>query len=295
MLTNEAGKPFLNRVTSGTYPPGSTVKPLVAAMALDNDIVPEDYVFTERIDWAKRQWLPSRSDWNAPPITRVSNYEGPVNFENAIVNSDNIFFADLSLRAGWDNLDPILTSLGFGESFPFETSVARSTIRAGGSLSNTQLLASSGFGQGEMTISPLQMAYTFSLFANDGDIMRPRLVSGFKKMDGVSSYETVSAIEPSLLSENLISDRSLEYITPMLRKVVTTGSGYNSRLADIETLGKTGTAEIGGNKEREIAWSIMFVRGMEYERLVCVVLEVPTDPETAGSYRHTCVSEMLAP
>ncbi len=294
MLSPEANQPFHNRITIATYPPGSTIKPFTAAMALQDGILNQNFEFTERIDWKTRQWLPTYPEWNAPPITRVSNYEGPVNMENAIVYSDNIYFGYTALKAGWEHFDPYLEKLGFGKPFPFDTPVKTSQIRNQGSMSNLQLLASTGFGQGEMLISPLQMASIFSAFANDGNIMRPRLVKEFKQMDGMT-YKTIGTNDTAVLYEGVLDKSTLDILSPMLRKVITRGSGNSGQLKDIETLGKTGTAEIGGNKEREIAWSISFVRNTDYDRLVCVVLEVPTTPKSAGAYRHTCVKEMLAP
>ena len=127
--------------------------------------------------------------------------------------------------------------------------------------------------------------------------MKPRLVKKYMQMSQTSqmTYSVIETHEPETLYSNLLTDESLEIINPMLNKVITTGSGKEGRLLDIQTLGKTGTAEIGGNKEREIAWSISFVKGTDYERLVCVMLEVPTDPVSAGQYRHTCIKEMLSP
>jgi len=297
MLAPEANRPLYNRITSGRYPPGSTVKPFVAVLSLQENIRNQHFEFTERIDWVKRQWTPTYPDWNAPPITRAQNYSGPVNMENAIVYSDNIYFGYLAMEAGWERLESFFHSLGFDKSFPFDIAVSSAQVRSGGSSSNLQLLAASGYGQGEMLISPLQMAYTFSAFANGGDIMKPRLVKKYMQMSQTSqmTYSVIETHEPEALYANLLTDESLEIINPMLNKVITTGSGKEGRLLDIQTLGKTGTAEIGGNKEREIAWSISFVKGTDYERLVCVMLEVPTDPVSAGQYRHTCIKEMLSP
>lgn len=294
MLAPEANRPFYNRITTGTYPPGSTVKPFIAAMALEEDVHNQHFEFTGKIDWEKRQWLPTDPDWNAPPITRAQNYSGAVNMENSITYSDNIYFGYTAMKAGWDKVVSFYEKLGFGKDFPFDTKVTTSQVLQSHGSTNLQLLAATGYGQGEMLISPLQMAYTFSAFANDGDIMKPRLVKEFKQMDGMA-YATIDTNEPSVLYKDVLADETLEILNPMLRRVITTGSGQLGRLQDIETLGKTGTAEIGGNKEKEIAWSISFVQNTDYDRLVCVVLEVPTDPVTAGQYRHTCIKEMLSP
>lgn len=293
-MSNEeaAAIPAFNSITQGLFPPGSTVKPFIAAMSLQEGIFNANYEFTETIDLRKRQWTPTKfGDWNYPPITRVSNYSGPMNMENAIVKSDNIYFANVALTAGWDKLIAFYESIGFNQPIPFDLPVKQSSIFSDGSRMNLRLLATSGYGQGEMTTTPLHMAYAFSAFANDGDIMTPRLVKSLKRMEGMT-YNTIETIEPSIWLSDTVSQNALDTLTPMLRKVITDGSGKKSSLPDIQVLGKTGTAEKDDNKQREISWAIAYVRGTDYTRLVCVMLDVPAGE---GDFRHDCVREMLSP
>lgn len=288
----EKNAPLFPRYTMGGYPPGSTVKPLVAAMALENDVVDTSFVFTQEIDWRKQQWTPSGfGEWYYPPITRVSNYDKPMNMENAIIRSDNIYFAYIALTAKWDLLKSFYDSCGLGQSIPFDMAVIKPNIVADGEETNLHQLASSGFGQGKMTVSPLQMAYTFSVFANEGDIMRPRLVKSLRRMDEMQ-YDVVREVPTSVWLENVLDKSTIDTINPMLRKVISEGSGREGRLDDIVTLGKTGTAELDDSKQREIAWSISFVESEDYSRLVCVMLEVASKE---GEHRHRCVREMLLP
>lgn len=288
-VDEDANSPLYNRAVQGSYIPGSTVKPLIAAMALDNDIVDEDYEFTGEI--YKNQWIPS-GFWPYPPITRVSSYSGPVNMSNAITKSDNIYFADVALKAGWEVMEPFLQKIGYSERIPFDLRVSEPSYMTSGNYENKQLLAATGYGQGEMLTSPLQNACIFSCLANDGDIMVPRLVKATRRMEG-DEYVVVEEMPVTVWKEDVISQDALETIVPMLHRVVEEGTGRKADIDGLTIYGKTGTAEIGSDKTREIGWFIAFVDNEEYSRLVCVTLELPANYE--GTIRYELVRELLMP
>lgn len=285
----DSNSPLYNRAVQGSYIPGSTVKPLIAAMALDDGVVDENYEFTGEI--IKKQWTP-KGYWPYPPITRVSNYSGPVNMSNAITKSDNIYFADVALKAGWEKLEPFLKMIGFDERIPFDLRVSKPGYLNSGNYENMQLLAATGYGQGELIISPLQMACIFSSLANNGDVMTPRLVRATRRMEG-TDYAVVDEYSESIWKENIISDHALSTIVPMLRRVVEEGSGRKIHINGLTICGKTGTAEIGSDKTREIAWMIAFVENADYNRLVCVTLELPANYK--GTIRYDLARELLMP
>ena len=81
--------PLINRCIQSLYPPGSIFKPFTAAMALETGAIDPQTVAAEA---QNEEWIPS-PEWNAPPIKRVPHPPGDVNLHNAIVWSDNIFFA----------------------------------------------------------------------------------------------------------------------------------------------------------------------------------------------------------
>ena len=285
----DSNSPLYNRAVQGSYIPGSTVKPLIAAMALDDGVVDENYEFTGEI--IKKQWTP-KGYWPYPPITRVSNYSGPVNMSNAITKSDNIYFADVALKAGWEKLEPFLKMIGFDERIPFDLRVSKPGYLNSDNYENMQLLAATGYGQGELIISPLQMACIFSSLANNGDVMTPRLVRATRRMEG-TDYAVVDEYSESVWKENIISDHALSTIVPMLRRVVEEGSGRKIHINGLTICGKTGTAEIGSDKTREIAWMIAFVENADYNRLVCVTLELPANYK--GTIRYDLARELLIP
>ena len=288
-VAEESNSPLYNRAVQGSYIPGSTIKPFIAAMCLDYDILNEHYEFTGNI--VKKQWIPS-GYWPYPAITRVSNYSGPVNMSNAITNSDNIYFANAALKTGWDILEPFLQSIGYDERIDFDLRVSKPSYLSSGNYDNKHLLASTGYGQGELLISPLHMACIFSAFANDGDIMQPRLVKATRRMVG-TEYEVVEEFPAKVWREDVISSYARNKIEPMLERVVEEGSGHRAEIDGLTIAGKTGTAEIGNDKTREIAWFIAYVKDADYDRLVAVTLELPANYK--GTIRYDIVRELLMP
>ena len=93
--------------------------------------------------------------------------------------------------------------------------------------------------------------------------------------------------------EDIFSSYARDKIEPMLQRVVTEGSGRNAAIDGLTICGKTGTAEIGSLKEREIAWFIAYLDDADYNRLVCVALETPANWEE--TLRYDAVRELLMP
>lgn len=288
-VSTESNSPLYNRAVQGSYIPGSTIKPLMAAMSLDEDVIDENYEFKGKI--TDKQWIPS-GYWPYPPITRVSNYSGAVNMSNAITESDNIYFANLALQSGWDKVEPFLKKLGFDERIPFDLRVSSPSYMNKTNYENKQLLAATGYGQGELLSSPLQLTSLFSCLANNGDIMTPRLVKATRIMQD-SQYAVVEEKAATVWKDNVISQNAVDTIVPMLHRVVQEGTGKKANIEGLTISGKTGTAEIGTDKTREIAWFLAFVQGAEYDRLVCVTLELPSTYE--GTLRYDLIRELLMP
>lgn len=106
-------------------------------------------------------------------------------------------------------------------------------------------------------------------------------MEGIYEENGVK-YEVVEKHENRLWKENVISDAAIETITPMLKDVVDrtiNGTGRELKVTSCVVAAKTGTAEIGANKSREISWFVGYRTGVSEEdaRLVLVMLEIPAD------------------
>ena len=283
-LLNNKAKPLINRVTQGLYPPGSTMKAFTAACALDNGILDESYAFNES-EIKKDYWTPTEyGAWIWTPIKRTHiNYpiSGPLNMRKALIHSDNIYFANAALKTGWELFEKYMTNIGFTESIPFDIGVATPQLKNEDTVMDYKLIADSGYGQAEILVTPLQLASMFSAFANGGSIAEPYVVEGLYKEEGIR-YKRVKAHPEADWRQGVISAHAIEVITPYLEDVTDpkiNGTGRNLKAKGCTVAAKTGTAEIGSSKSREIAWFVGFRTGVSDEdaRLVLVMLEVPAE------------------
>ena len=215
---------------------------------------------------------------------------------SAIVHSDNIYFANAALLMGWDNYTSYMKSIGFGDTMPFDLNVAQSQLYNDDTELTLMLLADSGYGQGEILTTPLQMATMFCAFANGGNIMQPYIVDGLYETEGIK-YNDVSRVSPKVWKSGVIEQHSLDVIVPYLKDVVDhnlNGTGRSLKVTSVTVAAKTGTAEIGNDKSRQISWFAGFRCDTEDKdaRLVLVMLEVPTTDEYA-SLKFDIAREML--
>ncbi len=297
-LSTQKNAPLFNRLTRGLYPPGSIFKPYTAAVALESGSMTTDSTFPmdkERIEEDK--WLPSDNGefgpWGYASITRVHlNHRNspPLNMHSGMIDSDNIYFAYAALKTGTDSFVSFMENAGYTESVPFDTSVLPAQMKNEKSQWSPMLLAESSYGQGEVLITPLQAACMFSAFANNGSIQTPYVVKGLYRTDG-PDYTPVTQHENSVWKENIIQQSTVNTLTPMLEDVIQTGTGYWLRLDNIA--GKTGTAEVGNDKTKEINWFAGYRVNTGEDRLVLVMLEVPANSAAFSQTKFDIARELL--
>ena len=272
----DGGRPLYNRCTSGLYAPGSTIKPFTASLALEMGKITPTFVFPQKI--VNNQWTPifNGVEWGPPPIYRYKAYSGDVNLRNALIHSDNIYFAYAALMCGEDAFNSYASRLGLGEAIEFDLGTATSQLHSDpeAGFPSARILADAGYGQGEMLITPIQMASTFAALGNDGNIPRPRVVQSYGQAgEGIADYTMTETFEPSVWKSGVVSAENLSLLVPILRAVVTEGTG---RSVDVEGMGvaaKTGTAQLGMQREKLINWIIAFATEGDNHRLVCTTLE----------------------
>ena len=286
-LTNEeSNNPLYNRATIGLYPPGSTFKPFTAAIAMDTNTLSFEFAFKEHI--SDNKWTPSYTGWVYPPVTRVMETPGLMNMRNSLIYSDNIYFAYAALKVGTETFYSELERIGFSEVITTDITLGRPKITNSGEFAKLNLLADTGYGQGELLISPLQMASMFEVFANDGDIMKPYIVDKiFSEVN--NDYQQVYEVMPIVWKDDVISEYAHAKLETVLRDVVDFGTAEAVSISGKNVYGKTGTAEIGNDKSREIAWFIGYVKYPE-PLLVCVTLEVPAGE---GAVRYKIAKPLL--
>lgn len=300
-LTEQANAPMFNRISQGRYPPGSIFKPFTAAAALESGAMTADSVFPEgRSETIEEdKWTPSDSGefgpWAYASVTRVHlnhRHSPPLNMHSGIIDSDNIYFAYAALKTGVSFFPTFMDSLGFNEAIPFDLSVNSAQMKNEDKQWDEGLLAESSYGQGQVLVTPLQAAVEFSAFANGGSIMEPRMIEGIYYTDG-TEYVRTGGRSQAVWKANVIHPASISTIEPMLEDVIVTGTGHYIDLDNIA--GKTGTAEIGNDKNREISWFVGYrLKAPDgEERLALVMLEVPANDDNYSHMKFDIAHELL--
>ena len=223
--------PFLARY-SARYAPASTFKIITAAIGLDSGVTNLEETRTiTGLEWQKDE------SWGNYVVTRVSEQPTEVNLEDALVYSDNIFFAQEALEMGAETFMDGLTQFPFGESFDLPINMEPAQITNSGIFDSEALLADTAFGQGQLLMSPLHQIVFYSPFANDGQLIFPKL-----ELDA----ETPEPMEP-------VTQETAETIKELLIQVVESPNGTAHVLNNAPlTLGaKTGTAEFQGNESED--------------------------------------------
>ncbi|OMP66704.1 penicillin-binding transpeptidase domain-containing protein [Domibacillus epiphyticus] len=216
-------QPLLNRFAAA-YSPGSTIKPITAAVAMKTGKL--DPAAGKEIEGTK--WKKDAS-WGNYSVTRVTPSRDPVTLESAFVASDNIYFAMSALDTGAEQMKKGLESFGFGEKFPFTYPLRAPQLSNSGQLESDILLADTGYGQGEVLTSMTHLASAYGAFLNEGNMMKPILLLNEK---------------PSVWKKELVTEEQAAIIQKGLRGVVEKGTAKAANVEGMKISGKTGTAEI---------------------------------------------------
>ena len=241
-LKNNENKILFNRCLS-TYVPGSTIKPIIGAIGLDTN------TFTASEDFGKSnlKWQKD-SSWGDFYITTLEKYNETSNLQNALVYSDNIYFAKAALKIGKENLKLWFDKLGFNEEIEFIEKIPNSTY---GKLDSEKTTANTGYGQGELMVNPIFMASLYSSFANNGTMCKPYLI-----------YEEKEENKTKIFKQNIISEKTANEIKGDLLEVVKRGTAKECYIEGKNLYGKTGTAEIkasqNDNNGTENGWFDVF-------------------------------------
>ncbi len=192
---------------------------------------------------------------------------------------------------GKDTYLGYLSRIGFEEAVPFDLPVGKANLVD--STVDDKWLADMGYGQAELLVSPLQIAAMYTAFANNtGDMMQPILVEKLCQTQGLE-YETVKQQEPAVWVKDAVSQSSMDILKPMLEAVISTrGTGYRAQIEGVKIAGKTGTAEIGDDKSREISWFAGYWADGSYDRLVLVMVDVAADEDPV---KFDIAKRLLAP
>jgi peptidoglycan glycosyltransferase len=259
-LAADPTKPLYNRAIAGNLnPPGSTFKVVVAAAALASG------------DWTLESTLPNPARYMLPGTNNeVSNAwggtcgEGPTaTIAEALRRSCNIPMAELAVEIGDKAIRETAEKFGFNTAFelPLESTASSYPTDL-----NAPQTALTGFGQGQVTATPLQMAMVAAGVANDGAVMKPRMVDAVIGDDfAVHKQFTDEAFD------QVLSAADAKALSAVLVQGVDSGAATGARIDGVDVAGKTGTAE-NGSKPYTL-WFTGFAPAENPKVAVAVVVE----------------------
>ena len=267
-IKNNQGNPMLARYLQ-SYCPGSTFKPVTGAIGLTTgSLSAEDTFQYNGLSWKK-------DGWGEYDITTLTAYSGPKNLKNALIHSDNIYFAQAALQIGKKNFTEGLNKIKFNENIDIGLTTSKSQYANSGDISNEKVLADSGYGQGEILVNPIHMASIYSAFANDGNMVKPYLEA-----------KNINTVE--YLVENAFSKEAANTIKDDLIQVVENpeGTANDMKVSGRTIAGKTGTAELKASKDAQadvLGWFDCFTTDENNNQLL-VVSMVENGRDLGGSH-----------
>lgn len=257
-LNSDEAQPLYNRYLAA-WTPGSSFKPVVAALGLtEGTLDPDEDVKNDGLKWQKD------SSWGDYYVTTLVDY--PVkNLENALVHSDNIYFAKAACAMDTDGFTKGLASLGFGEELPFEFTATASSFGSDGKIASETELADSGYGQGKVLVNPIHLSVIYSALVNGGDMVKPCL------LDSESA---------SCWKEGVFTKEAADTVLADLYQVVenSAGTAHSAQRDAFRMAGKTGTAELKTSREdtegQELGWFVgICAENTEKPLLITMMIE----------------------
>lgn len=274
--------PFWNRAVAGAYPSGSTIKPLMAAAALEEKIVgPHDVINCEGRIRIENPWFPDQPfyfhDWTV---------HGPTDMRKAIAQSCNVYF--YTVGGGYGPVDGLgvkkikkyLNLFGWGVKTGIDLPGEReglipdpdwkkehfdkddNRIWMPGDTYNLSI------GQGYLSVTPVQVVSSFVALANGGKVLKPRVVKAI--MD--ENKSVVREQELEIIRENFIDPSYIQVVKEGMRRAVTYGSAQILNSLPVKTGAKTGTAQIS-KKDFYHNWVTVFAPYEDPEIVLTVMLE----------------------
>lgn len=272
-LSNNPDRPLFNRAVSGNFPSGSTLKPTIAAMALQEKIITENTTVNSSGGIRVGAWF--FPDWKA-------GGHGVTNVKKAIAESVNTFFYyigggyDKFIGLGIDKIVEYLNYFGLGQQSGLDLpQEAKGFIptpdwkkeNRGESwyIGNTYHVS---IGQGDILTTPLQVANFTAFFANWGKLYRPHLVSKILDKDD----KVIREIPAEVIRDGFISQDNIRIVREGMRQTIEAGSARRLNALPVQVAGKTGTAQ-WNSKKAPHAWFTSFAPYENPEIVLTVLVE----------------------
>ncbi|MCL2353929.1 MAG: penicillin-binding transpeptidase domain-containing protein, partial [Defluviitaleaceae bacterium] len=258
-LIEDPSSPLLNRATQGLYPPGSTFKLITTLAALEYN--PELAYFTYTCTGVHHFGDETIQCFNATA-------HGYIGLERAMAVSCNGFFAELATIINSTYITQAAErSALFNQPIPFylPSSTSRFPMEAD---ADAEELIQTAIGQGRIAATPLSMALLAATIANNGVMMQPYIVS-----HAISGHNgnTLSTTTPRTISRNAIPTHHADTLANTMVAAVNNGTASPASLPNIQTAGKTGTAEVEAGPSH--SWFIGFAPADNPTIAVAIIIE----------------------
>jgi len=270
---SDPNNPLFNRAIGGTYPSGSTIKPAIAASALQEGIINQNTTFLSTGGIQVGDWF--FPDW-------LAGGHGRTNVRKSLADSVNTFYYYIGggykdfQGLGVDMITSYLRRFGFAERLGIDIPGEQSGFLPSKIwkeeaknerwyIGDTYNLA---IGQGDILVTPLQIAMMTATMANGGTLYMPRVVQSI--VDPTSGV--AQRLEPTILREHIIDPAYVEIVRMGMRDCVTAGSCARLSLLPFSAAGKTGTAQWSSSKTPH-AWFTSFAPYENPEIVVTILVE----------------------
>ncbi len=285
-LIRHAEKPLYNRATMNLMPPGSTWKPFMALFALSEGLLGEDGHETTI-------YCPGYHPVGRGRFFRCLDAHGSVNVLDAIRYSCNTFFFEIARRMTMTSFHKFANQFGFGSKSPFDLREQTSGLIPDSAYFSSSpaylrrnLRMNLGIGQGDMGVTPLQLARYASALANGGTLHPPHLVSHFVNPETSESFPLANLPDPIELQVDTLH---MNLVRQGMRLVMENGTGVMSQIPGIPSGGKTGTSQAPGDLTDHSVF-IMFAPFDDPEIALAVQCENTGD----GSHCAAPIASLLA-
>jgi len=270
---NDENHPLFNRSISGEIPSGSTIKPVIAAAALQEGVINENTSFLSNGGLNLGQWY--FPDWKA-------GGHGMTNVRKALAESVNTFFYYIGggykdfVGLGLDRLVKYMHLFGLGEKtgidLPGESTGFVPTKEWKEEIKNEAWYIGDTYhisiGQGDILTTPLQVANFTAAVANGGVLYKPSVVSAL--LDEHNNL--IRDIQPTVIRQDFIDAYNLQIVREGMRQTVTSGSARSLSVLPVTSAGKTGTAQWSSKKANH-AWFTGFAPYENPEIVITVLVE----------------------
>jgi len=283
----DTGNRLTNRAVQTNYQPGSTFKVVTAAAALDTGKVTPDSI----VDGSSPKTI------SGVPLANSGGVSyGPITLTTALTNSVNTVFASLGEQVGSQTMVEYMERFGFYRDpqldYPEDSMLASGIRNADGRLVTSgfdvgRVAIGQGGAEGQVQVTPLQMAQVAGAVANGGKLIRPRLTDRIVGQDGRVEDE----IDPATQSQVMKPETAAE-LTAMMTDVVNEGTGVAAALSDVQVAGKTGTAEVKNETLNQV-WFIGFAPVDDPQYAIAVTLEDQPIGTSGGANAAPLAAQVL--